>query len=445
MRMRSRLISTTTALLCLLAFAAATGVSATIARADIAKFINEQTVLVGEADLTKVDGAALEATALELAKTAGIIGAPGAATEAEAKQHLGQASKWINDIKQAGATSICIVMDSTAMQRTGPTVIIPVSDDKAAAIAKLIPLPGGAQPAPARPNPGMPQVVTVPGVGVMFGATASVNVIKALKPAPRADLSAALTNAGNAPIRLAFALDDKTRQEMTKNAPPMIMGKPTTLITKDFKWASAAITPPPNLSAKAVAQSTDAASAKSTDELIVSAIVMNQKGPNKFPDQLITLLTPQAQGSQLVLNLDAKQANEVAAALREPLARARQVALRVQSSSNIRQILQACLLYANENKGKYPDDMKALQAAMAKFNPGMVKRVMTNPAHPEIQPAYVYIKPAKGNAATAETVVIYESHKDFGNGINVGFADGHVEWVGQKQQFEQMLAKQAQE
>ena len=285
----------------------------------------------------------------------------------------------------------------------------------------------------------MPQAVVVPGIGVVWGAQASVNAVKGIKPAPRADLTAALKAGGAAPIRLAFALDDKTRQEITKNAPPMILGKPTTLITKDFKWASAAITPPPNLSAKAVAQSTDAASAKSTDELIVSAIVMNQKGPNKFPDQLITLLTPQAQGSQLVLNLDAKQANEVAAALREPLARARQVALRVQSSSNIRQILVACTMYRNDNKDTWPDDFKGLDKYVK------VPQVFTNPAKPDLKPGYVYLKPVEPIVDPSGHVVVYEAHTDFGDGVNVGFADGHVEWVGQKQQFEQMLAKQAQE
>src|SRR5687768_6624455 len=356
MRMRSRLISFT--LLCLLTTAMATPA---VVRADITKFINEQTLLAAEADLTKVDGPAIEAFLIELAKAAGIVG-PGAmqAKEAEARAELAKATKWINDVKQAGAKSIYLVMDSTGMQRYGPTVIIPVPDAQAPAIAKLIPVPPQQ---PGRPqHPGMTQVQTIPGVGVAFGAAANMTTLKALKPAPRADLATAFKTAGAAPIRAAFGLDAKMRQEITKNAPPMILGKPTTLITKDFQWASAAATPPPNMTIKAVAQSTDAATAKASDELIVAAILMNQQTGNKLPDQLITLLTPHVDGSQLVLSLDAKQIQQVAAAMREPLARGRQAAMRVQSASNIRQLLQVCLLYSNENKGKYPDDMKALQA-----------------------------------------------------------------------------------
>ena len=445
MRMRCRHF-VSSSLLCLLTLIVTTATPATARAADISQFINEQTVFAGEADLTKLDAAAIEATLMELAKAAGITG-PDALQmkEAEAKANIGVATKWIDDVKQAGAKSIYLVMDSTGMERYGPTVIIPATDAQAPAIAKLVPI---QPPPPGQPGgPHRPQVTTIPGVGVMFGATANVTRMKNFKPAPRADLAAGFKSAGAAPIKLAFALDTRTREQITKNAPPMILGKPTTLITKDFQWAGAAVTPPPNLSVKALAQSTDANTAKQTDELIVSAILMNQKSGNKLPDELITLLTPRVQGSQLVLALDAKQINQVAVAMREPLMRGRQAALRVQSASNIRQILQSCLLYANENKGQYPADMKELEKAMAQWmpEPAMVKRVLTNPRQPDVKPAYVYIKPAEGVKAPAETVVIYESHKDFGDGINVGFADGHVEFVNRREQFDQMLAKTAQQ
>ena len=151
------------------------------------------------------------------------------------------------------------------------------------------------------------------------------------------------------------------------------------------------------------------------------------------------------QGSQLVLALDAKQINQVAVALKEPVARARLQAERVRSASNIRQMLMSGVMHANQNKGQWPADMKELEKAMAKFGGPNFKAIMTNPARPEVQPAYVYVKPAKGIKSPADTVVMYESHKQFGEGINVGFADGHVEFVGSKKHFDELLAKTAQE
>ncbi|MEA2733931.1 MAG: hypothetical protein QOE14_382, partial [Humisphaera sp.] len=191
----------TLSLICLLGFIV---VAAAPARGQIAKFITEQTIVAGEADLTKVDGAAIESFLMNLAKAAGVAGAGELQTpEAEVKADLGKATKWINDVKAAGATSVYLLMDSRAMQRTGPVLIIPVSDDKAAALAALIPVPGGAQPPRGRPNPNMPQATVVPGVGVIWGAPGSVNAVKAVKPAPRADLTAAFKAAGTAPIKLA--------------------------------------------------------------------------------------------------------------------------------------------------------------------------------------------------------------------------------------------------
>ena len=422
----------------------------------ITRFINEQTVMAGEADLTKLDAAAIEKTLMELGKAAGMFGPNALQTpEAEGKQTLAVGTKWVNDAKQAGATAIYLVMDARGMQRFGPTIIIPVPDAKAPGVAKLIPLPqaggagakpAGTQPA-AVPNQNQQQVTTIPGVGVVFGAAANLNAFRAIKPAPRADLMAAFKQAGAAPIRIAFTLDAASRQQLAKQMPPMIMGKPSTLITKDFQWLSVAATPPPNMTIKAVAQSTDANTAKQTDELLVSAIVMNQQSPNKLPDQMVTLLTPQAQGNQLLLSLDGNQLNQLAVAMREPLMRGRQAALRVQSASNIRQMLQGCMLYANENKGKYPPTLQELEKSMAAImeDAKRMQQVFTNPTKPDVKPGYVYVPPAQGFKATPDTVVIYESHKDFADGINVGFADGHVEFVADKKRFDEMLAKTAQQ
>src|SRR5688500_12154597 len=186
MRMRCRpLVSPS--LLCLLTWIVTTATPAAARAADVTQFINEQTVMAGEADLTKLDAAAIEKTLMELAKAAGMVGPnPLQTKEAEAKATLAHGTKWVNDAKQAGATAIYLIMDSRGMQRFGPTIIIPVPDAKAPAVAKLIPLPqagakpAGTQPA-APPNPRDQQVTTIPGVGVVFGAVANLNTFRAIK------------------------------------------------------------------------------------------------------------------------------------------------------------------------------------------------------------------------------------------------------------------------
>lgn len=431
---------------CLIAALSAVPVPAS---AQLTKYIDANTVVAGEIDLTKLDPAALEAFVLEQGKTMKVVGAPeGKEQEQEVRRELGRARKWLTDLKAAGATSVYLVATSQTIQRDPPTVIIPVTDAQAPAVIALF--PRVQQPPPGQPGRGggAQQAVAVPGVGVVFARPAAANAIKAIKPAARPDFQAALAATGAAaPIKLAFIPDAKLRQEFARNAPPQIVGKPSTVLTTDAQWIAAGATLPPQVTANAILQSANPQSAADTKAIIDGAMTMLAGAEPDFPKEMMPLLSPEVKGNQAVVSWNAQDIAQAAAAMVAPMARARQTAHRVKSASNIRQLLQTCLIHANENKGQYPADMKALEGAMQRNMGarGNLKQILTNPAHPEIQPAYVYIKPAQGFRAGADTVVIYESHKEFGEGINVGFADGHVEWIGQKQRFDEMLAKQAQQ
>src|SRR5205823_5799762 len=105
--------------------------------------------------------------------------------------------------------------------------------------------------------------------------------------------------------------------------------------------------------------------------------------------------------------------------------------------SNMRQITMACMMYAAENKGKWPEDLKALD----KYLRNNVKQVMTNLLQPELVPGFIYIKPANPRAGANEKMVLYAAHKEFGSGVCVAFLDGHVEFVNNKQRFDELVAK----
>jgi prepilin-type processing-associated H-X9-DG protein len=413
------------------------------ARADINKYIDDKTVIAARADLTKVDATALATFLRELATNAGMIGPNAVRPGGEAEFNAGMAMMvmWINQAKTAGVTEVYALGDAAGMEQGPPLIVMPVPDDKADAVAALIPVP----PQRGRPNPRQPQVQTIAGVGVVFGTPGQVERFRAIKPAMRPEIDAALKAGGAAPIKLALAFDATIRGEMAKNVPPQIYGKPTTLVTKDFQWLSIQASVPPAASIKAVAQSTDANTAKQTAEM-VNAMLADAEKWNKAPGAFTKAIVPTVVNNQVVAQVDAKQIGAFATAMREPLGRARQVALRVQSASNLRQLTMVCLMHANENKGQWPADMKEVEAAAAKFAGKVGPRgpqILTNPQRPEVKPAYVYVKPPAKNA-DPQTVVLYESHKEFGEGVNVAFYDGHVEWIGKKEQFEQLLAKQAQ-
>lgn len=123
------------------------------------------------------------------------------------------------------------------------------------------------------------------------------------------------------------------------------------------------------------------------------------------------------------------------------LNRAREQANRVKSVSNLRQMGQAVMMHANENKGKYPNDIRDL------LKQDLPVEVFINPrgdgdAPPEDAKAgdaaaawvkensdYEYVGAGKDFRADAGVIIAYEKPDEMRDGINVLFADGHVEFL----------------
>ena len=136
------------------------------------------------------------------------------------------------------------------------------------------------------------------------------------------------------------------------------------------------------------------------------------------------------------------------------LARARMVSGQVKSASNLRQIGQAMLLYANENKGKYPPKFGDLLLTQDITVDVFVDPQTRNRAprdKPQKEQAdwvnqssdYVYLGAGKNSQTPANVILAHEKIRPGVPGINMLFGDGHVEWI-QVGQAQQMLATQKQ-
>lgn len=139
------------------------------------------------------------------------------------------------------------------------------------------------------------------------------------------------------------------------------------------------------------------------------------------------------------------------------LNRAREMANRVKCASNQRQIMRAILLYSNDRRGQYPPDLGTL--------------VLTEPIEPEVflcpndetelpknysemnvqqradwitrNSSYVYLGKGKNNAIAADAIVLHEKETDHGgDGVNIAYADGHVEFQPMPQ-AKQLIQQQA--
>ena len=123
------------------------------------------------------------------------------------------------------------------------------------------------------------------------------------------------------------------------------------------------------------------------------------------------------------------------------LNRARETANRIKCATNLRQISQGCLMYANDHNGAFPPDLGTLLktgdvAAAVFVCPSSNSALPSIPRDQLIDwvntnSDYIYAGAGlTSSKARADIVLVYEKETDHeGQGMNVAFADGHVEFM----------------
>jgi prepilin-type processing-associated H-X9-DG protein len=120
------------------------------------------------------------------------------------------------------------------------------------------------------------------------------------------------------------------------------------------------------------------------------------------------------------------------------------MANRVRCASNLRQIGQALEMYANDNGGRYPDDLGALlltqdltaevficPSSQGERAPGQTPQEQAQQLSDPLHMTYVYAGKGKSRpAAQPDAMILGYEHVEHHNcdGMNVLYADGHVEF-----------------
>lgn len=124
-----------------------------------------------------------------------------------------------------------------------------------------------------------------------------------------------------------------------------------------------------------------------------------------------------------------------AAASANPFEQARAKAAFLRSVNNMKQILIGIQMYAGDHDGKLP---QTLREDLKPYLAGQVDALFTNPRAPQMNGTvkmkddYVYVRPAEKLSDlkdTTTTILLYEAVDAplDGDGVAVGYADGHVE------------------
>jgi prepilin-type processing-associated H-X9-DG protein len=136
------------------------------------------------------------------------------------------------------------------------------------------------------------------------------------------------------------------------------------------------------------------------------------------------------------------------------IGRSNQISNRVKCSSNMRQIGLACVLYANENRGNFPPRLEDALinediTSDAFCCPSTNDTAAPGPDHKQQAAklsagghlSYVYLGSGQNVSVSDNTVLMYEPLTNHnGDGINILYADCHVEFLP-KAQAQKLIAR----
>lgn len=411
----------------------------------IRPFLDEQTVIVGRIDLSAVDPGAIADWVTGVAKEAKLEG------EADVVKQIGEfrpvAEKWLADFRKAGGRELYVVVDLTDLIGGMPVVVLPIGPGGDAQALRRLMMGGADDAGAAAAAAAPPDKVTARAEEIhgalVIGLPNSLQRLRDKPPAKEpAELERALaTPAAEAPggpppvlwVLVPSAENRRVVEEMLPRLPEELGGAETRTLTRGFEWASLALRPPPRPSLYLLIQSKDATTAKALGEMIqqlmaagaramVSGMPADQRPNPLVVAGLIASLTPKPEGDRLVLSLDDQAFRRLAIQMiAGPIGRARSNAARQESQNHMRQLLLASVVWANDHKGEWPPDL----ATAAKAS-GIGEDMLKNPSRPGT--GYTYTKPPANDPNPSRTIVLYETEPT-PEGRNVGFADGHVEFL----------------
>jgi prepilin-type processing-associated H-X9-DG protein len=412
----------------------------------LAPFINGQTIGVIRVDLKDLDLKAINEWTIqgvdELRKSNKEV----SRGRDEVAQELGKLFDQIEKLRSAGVGRFYVIISlSDVMEDRPPAVVVPleIGADANKVETALNETFGSGAAADTASKP----VARTLGHAVVLAVPATFDSLKAATPMERPELSGAFAAAGSAQLRLALIPQERSRKEVENVAgdlPAELGGGSIKSISRGLGWMSVGISLPPSPELKIVIQASGATEAKTLDEIIHHAISWAADRKTGPPEELaftsmLAELKPQLEGDRITINLSASDTRKLAATMAGALIHERNNSTRIVVMNNLRQLSIGVIAYAGEHDGQLPKD---LGPDVQKFLGADPKKLWTDPLRPNEKKPYVYLKLADKMADVkdpADSVMIYENHTTWDAGINVAFADGHVEWVADEKQFKAML------
>jgi prepilin-type processing-associated H-X9-DG protein len=420
----------------------------------IAPYVTEMTVLVGRVDVSAIDAKALQAFIVE-AINGTDLDKP-ARNEILAQIPSIAMGAFIGGLqatlKQSGAREVYFTFDIPIMgdPKPQPVMIVPIGKDANVPVLTVLFLQETPKQRRGIPIPTAADERAVRRVGdvLLIGHWRQIVGLEDQVKSERPELVDAFAAAPGSHAEAIFTLSADQRrvmEEMMSSLPRRLDREPMTTVTHGALWASLALDVPPRTRLRLTVQSESAAAAnrlrRFVDTMLDKIVEEDRDLRELFPDlkKLIAPALPQVRGDQLVVDFDHDALMQrVTPFLTRALVMGRKQAVRMQSHSQMRQIVQACINYSSSHKGQYPDSLEQLIEEKL-----LDAQALQNPRFPDRQVGYVYQKPDVNSRATGVNLsripILSESLEKWPGAASIAYADGHVVLFRDEEQYNEAL------
>jgi hypothetical protein len=284
---------------------------------------------------------------------------------------------------------------------------------------------------------------------LVAGRKETVERVKTLQTTARPELTAAFAAAGDATVQLLILpIRDQRRviEEMMPNLPLPKGEVPSSALTRGITWAAVGVNLPPQMSLGVRVKSQDAQAAQNLKNLldqfyayISSVHEVQQLFPNM--KELLQRVTPTVKADRLELALTPSQTETLIQDILKPMFVVIREEERLKKSlRQLRQILVACITYADDHQDQWPENLQVLVEAQK-----LDAKLLHNPRRSQQTAGYVYIRPGLNwkKFPAARHIVLYEPFDEWPqlHGVWIGLLDGHVERAEKQERLEEMIAE----
>ena len=401
----------------------------------VKRYVDELTLVVGRVDVAELSSAAVREFVADLLREAPERDRAGFLERVD--EALAGMEETLAPLRERQVTSAWFIMGPASFMQGEPALfIVPVTDDaQAKAVTDLL----------ARER----EVHKRVDGAVLIGTRTSIRSAEGVRPVDRPVLARpfAKVRGGPAlqvvfeptpPIRLAAELGMRAIAAQSPEFPPQIID-----LFAQMESLQYAISLPPRPRAALIVDFKDDQATedgrKFFDEQVRKLQAQFERGgiEPEPASQLVAAFLPEVREKRVVLELTPDELRDtVGPTMVVTMIRGREGALRVRAGRNLKLLNQAILLWAYEKgDGRLPPELGSVEAMFTdpKVDGGTWQSVRRNPRY-NAEDAFAYVRPADRLDQIKEpdiTVIAYEKPPADGirDGVNVGFADGHVEWL----------------